>query len=66
MTTVADISGAVRRLPKRDLERFRKWFSQYDATIWDRQFARDVAERRLNALAREARREVRAGRATAL
>ena len=58
MTTVAEISGAVRRLPKRDLERFRKWFSEYDAATWDRQFARDVAEGRLNALAGEARREV--------
>ena len=29
MTTVAQISGAVRRLPKRDLAKFRKWFVEY-------------------------------------
>jgi hypothetical protein len=66
MTTVAEISGAVRRLPKRDLDRFRKWFAEYDAAAWDQQFERDVAEGRLDKLAREAQREVRAGRATSL
>ena len=66
MTTVAEISGAVRRLPRRDLERFRKWFAEYDAATWDAQLERDVAEGRLDALAREAQRAVRGGRATAL
>ena len=31
MTTVAEISGAVRRLPKRELAKFRKWFAEFDA-----------------------------------
>ncbi len=66
MTTVAEISGAVRRLPKRDLERFRKWFAEYDAAAWDQQFERDVAEGHLDRFAREAQRDVRAGRAKAL
>ena len=66
MTTVAEISGAVRRLPKRDLVRFRKWFAEYDAAVWDQQIERDVAEGRLDRFAREAQREVRAGRAQAL
>ena len=60
MTTVAEISGAVRRLPKRDLVRFRKWFAEYDAAVWDHQIERDVAEGRLDKFAREAQREVRA------
>ena len=66
MTTVSEISGAVQRLAKRDLERFRKWFAEYDAAAWDEQFERDVSEGRLNRLASEARREVRAGRTTTL
>lgn len=66
MTTVAEISGAVRRLPKRDLERFRKWFAEYDAVAWDAQLERDVADGRLDKFAREAARAVRAGRTTAL
>lgn len=66
MTTVAEISGAVRRLPKRELTRFRKWFAEYDAAAWDQQFERDVLEGRLDQFGREAQREVRAGRAKAL
>ncbi len=66
MTTVAQITGAVRRLPKRDLAKFRKWFAEYDAAAWDAQFERDVAGGRLDKLAREALRDVQAGRTTDL
>ena len=66
MTTVAEITGAVRRLPKKDLARFRKWFADYDAATWDRQLEQDVAAGRLDALAQEALRDLRAGRTTEL
>jgi hypothetical protein len=66
MTRVAEITGAVRKLPKRELARFRKWFAEYDAAAWDTEFARDVAHGRLDKLATEALREDRSGRTTAL
>jgi hypothetical protein len=66
MTTVAEITGAVRRLPKRELARFRKWFAEFDAAVWDREFEEDVATGRLDELAREALRDERAGRTTDL
>ena len=66
MTTVAEISGAVRRLPKRELMKFRKWFVAYDAAAWDKQFERDVAGGRLDRLAREALQDLRAGRCSDL
>ena len=66
MMTVAEISGAVRRLPKRDLAKFRKWFVEYDAAAWDRQLEQDVAAGRLDKLAREALKDLRAGRTTDL
>jgi predicted esterase len=66
MTTVTEITGAVRRLPKRDLARFRKWFAEYDAAEWDRQLESDVDAGRLDALVREAQRDHRAGRTKAL
>jgi hypothetical protein len=66
MTTVADIAGAVKRLPKKDLARFRKWFAEYDAAVWDRQLEADASEGRLDALVREAQRDYRAGRTKAL
>lgn len=66
MTSVAEITGAVRRLPKRELARFRKWFAAYDAAAWDLQFEQDVAAGRLDALAREALKDQRAGRTRAV
>lgn len=66
MTTVAEITGAVRRLPKRELMKFRKWFAEFDAAAWDREFEEDVAAGRLEALGREALRDDRAGRTTEL
>lgn len=66
MVTVEQITGAVRRLPRRELARFRKWFAEYDAAAWDRQFEQDVADKRLDALAREALRDLRNGRCTDL
>ena len=66
MTTVAEITGAVKRLPKRELARFRIWFAEYDAAAWDDQLDADVAGGRLDSLAREALREDKAGRTTDL
>lgn len=66
MTTVADITGAVKRLPKKDLARFRKWFAEYDAAVWDRQLRSDAAAGKLDALVREAQRDHRTGRTKAL
>jgi len=62
MATVKQITSAVKRLPKKDLARFRKWFVEYDAAEWDRQIEQDAAAGRLDALAREALRDHRAGR----
>ena len=66
MTTVAQITRAVRRLPKRELARFRKWFAEFDAAAWDREFEEDVAAGRLDALAREALRDDQSARTTEL
>ena len=62
MTTVAEISGAVKRLPKRDLARFRKWFAEYDAAVWDRHIEADLNAGKLDTLIREARRDHKARR----
>lgn len=64
MTTVAEISGAVKRLPKKELTKFRKWFAEYDAALWDREFAADVAEGRLDTIARDVLKAHKAGKTT--
>jgi len=66
MTTVAEITGAVKRLPKKELARFRKWLARYDAAAWDRQLESDAGAGRLDTLVREAQRDHRAGRTKAL
>ena len=66
MTTVAETTGAVKRLPKKDLTRFRKWFVEYDSAVWDRHLETDVPAGRLNAMIREAQRDHRAGRTKGL
>jgi hypothetical protein len=66
MSTVEDISLAVRKLPKKDLVRFRRWFEKYDADEWDSQIERDAATGKLDAMARRALRELRIGQAKEL
>lgn len=66
MSTVEELTGAVKGLPKRDLARFQKWFVEYDAAICDVQLERDVAAGRLEKFAREALRDHKAGRTTEL
>jgi len=62
MTTVEAIETAIRQLPDEELAALRAWFAEYDAAAWDRQFERDVAEGRLDALADEALRDRSEGR----
>lgn len=62
MTTVDEISCAVKRLPKKDLARFRKWFAEYDATMWARQLESDAKAGKFAALIHEVVRDHRAGR----
>jgi hypothetical protein len=67
MSTVHEIEDAIRKLPDEDLVALRAWFAEFDdAAAWDRQFERDVAEGRLDALADEALRDAREGRCTEL
>lgn len=66
MSTVREISAAIRKLPVKELAKFRKWFVDFDADAWDKQLERDVRAGRLDNLAKEALRDFRAGRTTEL
>jgi hypothetical protein len=66
METVTEIEAAVRDLSPADLSRFRKWFQEFDMSFWDRQLGRDVWANRLDALAKEALKDLRDGRTTDL
>ena len=64
--SVQELEAAVAQLEPDDLARFAKWFEDYQADEWDRQFEADVAAGRLDALGRQADEDFEAGRATAL
>ncbi len=66
MNTVTEIEDAIGKLPDEDLVALRAWFAEFDAAVWDRQFERDVAEGRLDALAEEALADWREGRCSDL
>ena len=61
MSGITEIERAVQQLAPQELATFREWFAQFDAAEWDRQFERDVAAGRLDALAEEALADLREG-----
>jgi hypothetical protein len=61
MPALREIERAVSGLGREDLADFRRWFLEFDAAAWDRQFEDDVAAGRLNALADEALSSLRDG-----
>lgn len=66
MSTVEEIESAVADLPKEDLARFREWFAEFEARVWDREFEEDVASGKLDELAEKALREHGSGHSTEL
>jgi hypothetical protein len=62
MSSVKEIESAVTRLSRAELAAFRSWFTDFDAEAWDRQFEKDVADGRLDALGDEALRDLSKGR----
>jgi putative hemolysin len=64
--TIHEIEQAVRELSPKELARFRQWFDEFDAQIWDEQFERDVNSGKLDKLADQAVSDFRAGKAKEL
>jgi hypothetical protein len=64
--SVQELETAVSNLSREELAAFRKWFVDFDAEIWDKQFEEDVAAGRLDKLAEEAIADLKEGRTTLL
>lgn len=54
MTKVKQIERAVENLTRDELEAFRDWFLNYEATIWDTQMEADIKAGKLDKVALEA------------
>lgn len=64
MSKVEQIESQVRGLSGPELAEFRKWYAEFDAQAWDRQFEADVKSGKLDALAEAARKAHREGKST--
>ena len=57
MTKLEDIEKAIEQLPPEELAKFRNWFEELQARLWDQQIERDVKVGKLDWLATEAEAE---------
>ena len=60
MGNVKTIEKAVESLPPSELAEFRRWFAEFDASVWDKQIEQDAASGKLDGLAAEALADYRA------
>lgn len=51
MSKIKEIEKEVQGLKPDELEAFRKWFWEFDAEAWDRQFEKDALAGKLDSLA---------------
>ncbi|WP_416309593.1 hypothetical protein [Spirulina sp. 06S082] len=54
MANLEQIEAAILSLSSPELEKLKRWFFDLDYEHWDKQLEQDIAEGKLEALAREA------------
>ncbi len=62
MSPVSQLEQAIAQLSPKELARFRKWFEEFDAQQWDKQFEKDAKSGKLDKLAIRAIADFRAGK----
>ena len=66
MPDVKAIEDAVRSLQASDLAEFRRWFAEFDFTVWDGKIEADAKNGKLDGLLREAEEDYELGNHRAL
>jgi len=61
MSKIQDIEREVQGLNPDELQAFRKWFWDFDAQEWDRQFEKDALSGKLDSLAETAIKAFKSG-----
>lgn len=64
--SLAELEKEVQMLPPGEFAAFTRWFEEYTANLWDKQFERDVAAGKLDQLGRKADAAFQAGQCTEL
>jgi DNA-binding SARP family transcriptional activator len=59
--TITELEQAVSQLSEQELSRFRAWFDEYYAQIWDKQIEEDAKSGRLDKVIAEVNGEYDAG-----
>jgi succinate dehydrogenase flavin-adding protein (antitoxin of CptAB toxin-antitoxin module) len=54
MLTAEFVENAIKQLSAEELIKFRQWYAEFDADLWDAQIEADAAAGKLDALAEEA------------
>ena len=62
MTKIEDIEKAVEQLSPEELARFREWFEEFDARVFDAKIERDAKSGKLDKVMADARANHAAGR----
>ena len=66
MDRISDLERQVQSLSPDELASFRRWFAEFDAAAWDRQFEADVKGGKLDAFGERARQAHSAGKSSKL
>lgn len=61
MSRIQEIEKEIKKLTPDELEAFRKWFWEFDAEEWDRQFEKDALSGKLDSVAESAIKSYKAG-----
>lgn len=64
--TIYEIEQAITELSAIELSRFREWFEEFDAKVWDEKFERDAKSGKLDKFANKAILDFKAGKAKEL
>ena len=66
MSRLESLESEVGRLSPEELRRFRDWFLEFDAELWDKQIESDARSGKLDGLAEKAKRDYDSGNTTEL
>ncbi len=62
MTKLEELEKAVAGLEPEEMAKFRRWFEELNAALWDEQIKRDAKDGKLDKLARQALTDHKNGR----
>ena len=66
MSEIEQLEQRVKKLSQQDLAKFRAWFVEYDARVWDAQIEADSKAGKLDGLINEALTDYKSGKAREL